>query len=108
MNPPSMKPDEIKRLRTKYPDRIPIFLIKGATTITTIVKSKFLVPTSITFGEFIYNIRRLYKLTPDEALFFYIDGVLPNNGELISIIHDKYKSPDGALHVVYSTENTFG
>jgi GABA(A) receptor-associated protein len=108
MNPPSVKSDEIKKLRAKYPDRIPIFLIKDKSTNVSIVKSKFLVPGTLTFGEFIYNIRRLYKLKPEEALYFYINGVLPNNGELISIVHDKCKGADGALHVVYSAENTFG
>ena len=108
MNPPSVKPDEIERLRKKYPDRIPIFLVKGATTVTTIVKTKFLVPNELTFGEFVYNIRRLYKLKPEEALFFYINGMLPNNSELIGTVHERHKSADGALHVVYSAESTFG
>jgi len=108
MNPPSVKPDEITKLRMKYPDRIPIFLIKDKSTNVSIVKSKFLVPGTLTFGEFIYNIRRLYKLKPEEALYFYINGTLPNNGELISVIHNKCMNKDGALHVLYSAENTFG
>lgn len=107
MNPPSLKTDEINRLRTKYPDRIPIILKKGNTTVNEIVRSKFLVPVTITFGEFISNIRRLYKLKPEKALFFYINDSLPNNSEQVAVIHQKY-AVDGALNVVYSEENTFG
>lgn len=107
MNPPSLKPDEINRLRSKYPDRIPIILKKGNTTVNEIVRSKFLVPATITFGEFISNIRRLYKLKPEKALFFYINDSLPNNSEQVSVIHQKY-AVDGTLNVIYSEENTFG
>jgi GABA(A) receptor-associated protein len=107
MNPPSLKPDEINRLRNKYPDRIPIILKKGNTTVNEIVRSKFLVPSTITFGEFIGNIRRLYKLKPEKALFFYINDSIPNNSEQVYVIHQKY-AVDGALNVVYSEENTFG
>jgi len=107
MNPPSLKPDEINRLRSKYPDRIPIILRKGNTTVNEIVRSKFLVPSTITFGEFIYNIRRLYKLKPEKALFFYINDTLPTNSDAVSVIHQKY-AVNGALNVVYSEENTFG
>ena len=108
MNPPFVKADEIERLRVKYPDRIPIFLIKGSNTNETIGKTKYLVPSTITLGEFIQSIRRLSKLRPEKALFFYINDTLPNNGALISAIYARHKNADGALHITYSEENTFG
>jgi GABA(A) receptor-associated protein len=106
MNTP--KPDEIERLRKKYPDRIPILLIKGNATTTDIPKKKFLVPSAITFGEFIQNIRYMFKLKPEKAMYFYIDNTLPSNSNTISTIYATHKSVDGMLHVVYSEENTFG
>ena len=99
---------EVERLRKKYPDRVPLLLIKGNRTSIDFPKSKFLVPSSLTLGEFLQSIRTLYKLKPEKALFFYINDTLPNNGELVSVIHEQYKSEDGALHVMYSEESTFG
>jgi GABA(A) receptor-associated protein len=103
------KPAEIDRLRKKYPDRVPVFLIKGnCSTTLDIPKNKFLVPSMLTLGEFTHSIRKLYKLDPSKAMYFFINDTLPNNSELISVIHDKYKHADGTLHLVYSEENTFG
>lgn len=100
--------DQIDRLRTKYPDRVPFFLIKGDNSSIEIAKNKFLIPSTLTFGEFTYSIRKLYKLKPEKAMYFYINDTIPNNSELVSVIHEKYKSGDGTVHVVYSEENTFG
>ena len=104
----SLKPDEVQRLRKKYPDRIPLYLIKGNKTSVDIPKKKFLAPCSLTLGEFLYSIRTLYKLPPEKALFFYINGSIPNNGQPISVIYEQYKHADGTLHLTYSEENTFG
>jgi GABA(A) receptor-associated protein len=108
MSTPSVTSDEIERLRKKYPERIPIFLIKGENVTFDIPKTKYLVPSTLTFGEFIYNIRRLCKLKPEKAMFFYIDHSLMNSAELISTIYERHKHKDGTLHLTYSEENTFG
>jgi GABA(A) receptor-associated protein len=108
MSTPSVKSDEIERLRKKYPDRIPIFLIKGENVTFDIPKTKYLVPTTLTFGEYIYSIRKLCKLKPEKALFFYINHSIMNSSDLISTIYANHKHEDGTLHLTYSEENTFG
>jgi GABA(A) receptor-associated protein len=108
MSTPSVKSDEIERLRKKYPDRIPIFLVKGENVTFEIPKTKYLVPSTLTFGEFIYSIRRMCKLKPEKAMFFYINNSLMNSSELISTIYATHKDVDGTLHLTYSEENTFG
>jgi GABA(A) receptor-associated protein len=99
---------EVERLRKKYPDRTPLLLLKNNNTTVEFPKKKFLVPSSLTLGEFLQSIRNLYKIPPEKALFFYINDILPNNSELVSVIHERYKHEDGALHITYSEENTFG
>jgi GABA(A) receptor-associated protein len=106
MNPPSST--VIDRLRTKYPDRVPLFLVKAEGCTIEITKRKFLVPSTLTLAEFIQSIRRLYTIAPEKALFFYINHTLPNNGELVSVLYDRHKCTDGSLHITYSEENTFG
>jgi len=104
----TLKTDVVERLCKKYPNRVPIVLTKGNKTSFDIPKNKFLVPSDLTLGQFTFSIRKLYKLAPEKAMFFYINHTLPNSGELISVIHEKYKHKDGALHITYSEENTFG
>jgi len=104
----TLKPNEVERLRKKYPDRVPLLLIKSSCSTIDIPKNKFLVPSSLTLGEFLQSIRNLYKIPSEKALFFYINNILPNNSELVSVIHERYKHEDGALHITYSEENTFG
>ena len=48
------------------------------------------------------------ELNQNQALFIYVNNILPPTGELISQIYNNYSDPDGFLYVQYSGENTFG
>jgi GABA(A) receptor-associated protein len=98
---------EVDQLQKKYPDRIPILLRKGAGSIE-IKRRKYLVPSSITFANFIHSIRKTYTIPPEKAMFFYINETLPSNSESMALIYQKWKNADGMLVVTYSEENTFG
>ncbi len=71
-------------------------------------KKKFLVPSDITVGKFVYEIRKHMKLSPEKAIFLFVNNVLPPTAELMSHIYAKYKDEDGFLYITYSGENTFG
>jgi len=64
---------ESKRIRDKYPDRVPILCFKAANAkdIPNIDKNKYLVPHDLTIGQFLYVIRRRIKLSPEKALFLF-------------------------------------
>lgn len=95
---------EAERIRQKYPDRIPVRLkfdfnfffhsIANAhlfspsftqvicekvekSDIATIDKKKYLVPSDLTVGQFVYVIRKRIKLSPDKAIFIFVNEVLP-------------------------------
>jgi len=76
--------------------------------IPDIRKKKFLVPSHFTMGEFVATIRRWLLLSPEQAIFVFINNVLPCTSDTIAKIHEEYKSPDGVLRVTYAAENTFG
>ncbi|KAF8911953.1 autophagy-like protein 8 precursor [Gymnopilus junonius] len=81
---------EAERIRQKYPDRIPVICEKAdRTDIPTIDKKKYLVPSDLTVGQFVYVIRKRIKLAPEKAIFIFVDE-------------------DNFLYVSYSGENTFG
>lgn len=104
--------EESIRIRTKYPDRIPIICEKieekKNSEIPTIDKKKYLVPNNLTLGQFLFVIRNKIKLSPEKAIFLFIAGTIPASSTTISQIYESKKDKDGFLYVEYSGENTFG
>jgi GABA(A) receptor-associated protein len=102
--------DEASRIKLKYTDRVPVIVERrqGCESVPSLDKSKFLVPSDLTMGQFIYVIRKRIKLSPDKAIFVFVNCVLPSASDLLSTIYDTHKDSDGFLYVTYSSENTFG
>ena len=76
--------------------------------IPDIDKKKYLVPQDLTVGQFVYVVRKRIKLSPEKAIFIFINNVLPPTAALMSKIYQDHKDEDGFLYVQYSGENTFG
>ncbi|KAM3423280.1 Autophagy-related protein [Cercospora zeina] len=99
---------EAERIRQKYADRIPVICEKvEKSDIATIDKKKYLVPADLTVGQFVYVIRKRIKLSPEKAIFIFVDEVLPPTAALMSSIYEEHKDEDGFLYITYSGENTF-
>jgi len=99
---------ESKKIRSKYPDRIPIIVESNDSTIPKIDKKKFLVPCDITVSQFMYVIRKRIKLNSTTALFLFINGKIPKSSELLVNVDKEHCNEDGFVYMVYSGENTFG
>ncbi|KAI9021529.1 autophagy protein 8 [Phycomyces nitens] len=126
---------EADRIRQKYPDRIPVICEKvEKSDIPTIDKKKYLVPSDLTVGQFVYVIRKRIKLSPEQAIFVFVDEILPpaagncnidnilysylfmtfysfffkKTTALMSAIYEEHRDDDGFLYITYSGENTFG
>lgn len=101
---------EADKIRSKYPDRIPVICekIPGSTDIPDVDKKKYLVPSDLTAGQFLYVIRKRMKLAPEKAIFIFINNTLPPSGDLMSQLYKSHRDEDGFLYVTYSGESTFG
>jgi GABA(A) receptor-associated protein len=103
--------NESDRITAKYPDRIPIICEKNKNNkdIPTIDKVKYLVPSDLTSGQFVYVIRNRIKLSAEKAIFIFVNNsVIPPTNSMMNTIYEQYKDPDGFLYITYSGENTFG
>jgi GABA(A) receptor-associated protein len=100
----------INEIMIRHPDRVPVIVTRNTKSrAPEIDKHKYLVPMDITVGQFLFVIRKRMSLTPDRALFLFIDGDLINNSEHIGLVYERHRSKkDRCLHVVYSCENTLG
>jgi GABA(A) receptor-associated protein len=100
---------EANRVLVKYPDRIPIICEKNTSTrLEEIDKKKYLVPSDLTLGQFIYVIRKRLKLPSEKAVFLFINGKIIRTSATVSEIYHTEKDFDNFLYITYSDENVFG
>tara|TARA_Y100000389_G_scaffold190369_1_gene215134 strand:+ start:337 stop:693 length:357 start_codon:yes stop_codon:yes gene_type:complete len=98
-----------KRLCNKYKDRCCIIVGKNdKSDVPDIERHKFLVPNSLTVGQFIYIIRSRIKCKSNQALFLFINGKIPATSQRLIHVYEANKEEDGFLYVTYTGENTFG
>ena len=101
---------EANRIIDKYPDRVPIVVERkqGNDSISNLDKHKYLVPSDLTIGQFMYVIRKRINMQSDKALFFFINNQMPVTSELMSKIYKDHKDTDLFLYILYQGENCFG
>jgi GABA(A) receptor-associated protein len=71
-------------------------------------KKKYLVPSDLTCGQFVYVIRKRLKLPSEKALFLFVNGSIPPTSAMINSIYEQHQDKDGFLYMSYSEENVFG
>ena len=102
---------EAEKIREKWPDRVPCIVERADSSrnnIPSIDKKKYLVPESMTFGQFIHVIRKRIKLTPEQAIFLYVNNVLPPSSMTMGQIYAEHKGEDLFLTMIYASESSFG
>jgi len=97
------------KIRARYPDRIPLIVERAANAqIPAIDKKKYLAPADLTMGQFIFVIRKRCKLPADQAIYVFINGILPAGSMLLSQVYEQYADKDQFLYLVYTSESSFG
>ncbi len=101
---------EAARIRAKYPEKVPIIVENDdqSKEKLTLTERKFLVPASLTMGEFIYVLRKRIKLPSEKALFVFVKNQLPPTAALVGMLDAQHRSEDGFLYISVSGENVFG
>lgn len=101
---------EADRIKEKYPDRIPVIceIEQNKQNSFTLKKNKYLVPNTLTVGQFVYVLRKQISLKQEEAVFLMINNCLPPTSALMSHIYKEHKDEDGFLYATLARENTFG
>ena len=108
-HPEHARKTEAQRVRTKYPDRIPVICQKAKSCrMEDIDKHKFLVPEDLTIGQFLYVVRRRMRVSENQAIYLFIDNKIPPTSQIMSSIYEENKDADGFLYIVFSSESTFG
>ncbi|KAH8295282.1 hypothetical protein KR018_009572 [Drosophila ironensis] len=97
------------KIRNKYPDRVPVIVEKAPKTRhADLDKKKYLVPADLTVGQFYFLIRKRIHLRPDDALFFFVNNVIPSTSSTMGALYQEHKDKDCFLYISYSDENVYG
>lgn len=104
---------ESSRIISKYTERIPVIVEPIGKNKLVLDKKKYLVPSDMTMGQFIYVIRKRLKIEASKALFLFVCNknnttVLVNGAQLLADIYVQHKDEDKFLYVKFSEENSFG
>lgn len=106
---------EAHKMLEKFPSRRPIIVEKSnknSKDLPALKKHKFLSPSDLTVGQFVYIIRKQLTLPPETALFMFIRSaegdVMPTSSTTILEIYKSYSDEDGFVYMFYCGESTFG
>lgn len=102
--------EESTSVLKKYPNRIPVIVEKSdkCKELKDIDKNKYLVPDDLTFGQFIFVVRKRLKLSADKSLFLFVNNTLIPSMNLMKQVYEQNADKDGFLYILYTSENTFG
>lgn len=97
---------ESTRIRKKYPESVPVIVEKDPKShIKELDKKKYLVPSSITVGQFSYLIRSRIHLRPKDVIFFFVNNFIPPTSATMGALYMDFHDDDFFLYIAYSNEN---
>lgn len=98
------------QMALRYKDRVIVVLHnagdrRGSPVLT---KRKFVCPLDLTGAQFMGVVRRHARVQSTDALFLLCNGKLVCMSDALSTLRDRDGDADGVVHLVCTTENTFG
>lgn len=107
--------EEAKRMRARYPDRIPVICERAPRCdLPDIGRKKFVVPGTMLCGEFKYIVHKQVNqsvcrgMSVDQTIYIYVNGISPKTSKTLQELYDQSKEEDGFLYISYCSENTLG
>lgn len=59
--------------------------------VSDLDKKKYLVPSDLTVGQFYFLIRKRIHLRPEDALFFFVNNVIPPTSATMGSLYQVYQ-----------------
>jgi len=112
--------EEAARILAKYPHRIPVIVEKALhSDLPHIDKKKFLVPSTMLYGELKYIVHkhvtqaeteRMHagQMAADRTLYLFVGTAVPKSSAQLAEVYSQHRASDGFLYVNYTAENTLG
>ena len=71
-------------------------------------RNKYLIPNDMTMGQLVYVLRKRLSISSEQAVFVFVNNILPPTAAVMSALYEEQRDADGFLYIAYSGENTFG
>ncbi|KAM9054399.1 gamma-aminobutyric acid receptor-associated protein-like [Megaptera novaeangliae] len=99
---------EGEKIRKKYPHRFPVIVEKAPKArIGDLDKRKCLLSSDVTVGQFYFLIRKRSHLRAEDALFFFVNNVIPPTSARMGQLYQEHHEEDFFLHVASSDESVY-
>ena len=93
----------------RNPGRIPVIVEKAPkANIPDLDKKKYLIPRDMTVGQFYFVIRSRLTMKSEDALFFFVNNVIPSTSANMGSLYDQHCDDDGFFYVTYADESVYG
>ena len=63
---------------------------------------------SFIVGQFYFLIRKRIHLRPEDALFFFVNNVIPPTSATMGQLYQEHHEEDFFLYIAYSDESVYG
>lgn len=101
--------NEAEKIRNKYPDRVPVIVEKIPNSkVADLDKKKYLVPSNLTLGQFYFIIRKRITLRSEDALFLFVNNIMPSVSETMGCLYQEHHDKDFFLYVAFGDESVYG
>ena len=100
---------ESENILRKYKSQIPVIVDKEkGCSLPDIDRQKFLVPSDLCIGQFVYIVRKRINFQSTDAIFLFINRKLPPPNSTIAALYSENKDEYGFLYCTYSSDTAYG
>ncbi|XP_021306320.1 autophagy-related protein 8D [Sorghum bicolor] len=92
---------------TNYPAKIFVIIRRFSRSNLSQMQKKYLVPSDMPVGQFIFILYPRLHLSPGTTLFMFVNNTLPQIASLSGSVYDSYKDMDDFLYMCHNSEKTF-
>ncbi|XP_032881828.1 microtubule-associated proteins 1A/1B light chain 3C-like [Amblyraja radiata] len=98
-------------IRSKYPQKVPVIVERypGEVYLSSLERTKYLVPQDVIMGHFNAIIRNRLALTSSQTIYLVVKNrSLTNMSATIGEVDQEFKDSDGFLYISYASQEMFG
>ena len=100
---------ESENIIQKYRSHIPVIVDKEPKcSLPDIERQKFLVPSELSIGQFVFVVRKRINLAPSDAIFLFVNKKIPTPNQTMGSLYEENKDEDGFMYCTYSSDTAYG
>ena len=99
---------EGEKIWKKYPDRVLVIVEKAPKVqIGDLDKKIYLMPSDLIVGQFYFLIGKQVHLWAEDALFFFVNNVIPPTSATMGQLYQEHHEEDFFLYIAYGDESVY-